>query len=39
MANYLLILIGTALVNNIVMMKILGLSPFVSFSGLVKWPC
>ncbi len=32
MTNYLLILIGTVLVNNIVMVKILGLCPFMGVS-------
>ncbi len=36
MTNYLLILIGTVLVNNIVMVKILGLCPFMGVSKKVE---
>ena len=36
MENYLLILIGTVFVNNIVMSKILGLCPFMGVSNKVE---
>ena len=39
MTNFLFILIGTVLVNNIVMVKIFGPCPFMGFTGLVKKPC
>jgi len=39
MTHYPFILIGTVLVNNIVMVKIFGLCPFMGFPGLVKPPC
>jgi electron transport complex protein RnfA len=38
MTEYLLILVGAVFVNNIVMVKILGLRPFMALPGLIK-PC
>jgi len=36
MTEYLLILVGAVFVNNIVMVKILGLCPFMVLPGLIK---
>jgi len=36
MTEYLFILVGAVFVNNIVMVKILGLCQFMAFPGLIK---
>ena len=38
MTEYLLLLIGTVLVNNFVLVKFLGLCPFMGVSGKLKPP-
>ena len=37
MTHYLFLIVGAVLVNNVVLVRILGLCPFMGFAGLDKY--